>query len=56
MAQTNRQEPSGRELVRASFVMFVTLAGTTLGLTWLYLGMRSVMEVGGFCAEEGLSR
>ena len=49
----NRQELSGLDLIRASFAVFVTLAGTTLGLTWLYLGMRSVMEVGGFCAEGG---
>ena len=29
------------------------LAGAACGLTWLYLGMRSVMEIGGACAEGG---
>ena len=47
------REMSRLELVRASLWIFFTLAGTTMGLTWLYLGMRSVMEVGGACAEGG---
>lgn len=33
--------------------IFVGLAGTTAGLTTLFLGMRRVMEIGGFCAEGG---
>lgn len=45
--------PTGLDLVRASVAVFVTLTGTTLGLTWLFMGMRSVMEVGGACAEGG---
>ena len=31
----------------------MSLALATCGLTWLYLGMRSVMEIGGACAEGG---
>jgi len=38
----------------AGFVgSFLSLAGVTVGLTWLYLGMRSVMEIGGACADGG---
>ena len=33
--------------------MFVSLAGVAAGLTALFLGMRRVMEIGGFCAEGG---
>ena len=31
----------------------VGLFGVACGMTWLYLGMRSVMEIGGACAEGG---
>lgn len=33
--------------------VFVGLAGVSAGLTMLFLGMRRVMEIGGFCAEGG---
>jgi hypothetical protein len=33
--------------------VFITLAGVTAGITLLFLGMRSVMEIGGVCAEGG---
>ena len=36
--------------VRASLGVAITLAGVTIGMTWLYLGMRAVMEIGGACA------
>ena len=39
--------------VRASLGVAITLAGVTIGMTWLYLGMRAVMEIGGACAEGG---
>jgi hypothetical protein len=39
--------------LRASASIFVGLAGATAGLTLLFLGMRSVMEIGGACAEGG---
>jgi hypothetical protein len=40
-------------MIRAYIGSFVSLAGVTVGLTWLYLGMRSVMEIGGACADGG---
>ncbi|HEV2815152.1 MAG TPA: SHOCT domain-containing protein [Solirubrobacteraceae bacterium] len=40
-------------MVRAYVGSFLSLAGLACGLTWLYLGMRSVMEIGGACAEGG---
>jgi hypothetical protein len=40
-------------VARAYIGSFLSLAGGTVGLTWLYLGMRSVMEIGGACAEGG---
>jgi hypothetical protein len=40
-------------MIRAYVGSFVSLAGLACGLTWLYLGMRSVMEIGGACAEGG---
>ena len=40
-------------MVRAYIGSFLSLAGATVGLTWLYLGMRSVMEIGGTCADGG---
>lgn len=39
--------------VRPSTLIFLGLAGATAGLTQLFLGMRSVMEIGGACAEGG---
>jgi hypothetical protein len=46
-------EPGGVQRVRATFGIGITLAGLTAGLTLLFLGMRSVMEIGGYCAEGG---
>lgn len=34
-------------------MVFGGLAGVTAAITMLFLGMRSVMEIGGFCAEGG---
>ena len=39
--------------LRASIGVAITLAGVAVGMTSLYLGMRSVMEIGGACAEGG---
>ena len=39
--------------VRAALAVFVTLGGLSCGLTLLYLGMRSVMDIGGACASGG---
>jgi hypothetical protein len=43
----------GRPLWRGTPEVFVTLAGVSAGITMLFLGMRSVMEIGGVCAEGG---
>jgi Short C-terminal domain len=40
-------------VIRATIAITLSLAGVTCALTLLYLGMRSVMDVGGFCAEGG---
>ena len=40
-------------MIRAYVGSFLALAGVVTGLTWLYLGMRSVMEIGGACGEGG---
>jgi Short C-terminal domain len=39
--------------VGASIGIFVGLAGVACAMTLLFLGMRSVMDIGGFCAEGG---
>jgi hypothetical protein len=39
--------------VGASLGIFVGLAGVAAAMTMLFLGMRSVMDIGGFCAEGG---
>jgi hypothetical protein len=39
--------------LRASIAVFIPLACGAAGITLLYLGMRSVMEIGGACAEGG---
>jgi hypothetical protein len=41
------------EKVRATVGIFISLAGLTCGLTILFLGMRAVMDIGGYCAEGG---
>lgn len=40
-------------MVRAYVGTVLSLAGLTCALTWVYLAMRSVMEIGGSCAEGG---
>ncbi|MEA2460797.1 MAG: hypothetical protein QOH90_974, partial [Actinomycetota bacterium] len=47
------QNPAPRPSFRGALLVFVSLAGGVAGLTLLYLGMRSVMEIGGACAEGG---
>lgn len=41
------------DAARAFVAVFLTLAGVSCGLTLLYLGMRSVMDIGGACASGG---
>ncbi len=40
-------------MLRGYVGTFLSLAGVACGLTWLYLGMRGVMEIGGSCASGG---
>lgn len=40
-------------LVRATAGVVLSLAGVACGLTLMFLAMRAVMQVGGFCAEGG---
>lgn len=40
-------------IVRRVAVMFIGLAIATTGLTLVFLGMRAVMDVGGYCASGG---
>ncbi len=47
-----RAEP-GRGGPVASLLIFFTLAAVVCGMTMLFLGMRSVMEVGGSCGSGG---
>jgi len=42
-----------RPLVVRSVLTFVSLAGVAAALTWLFLGMRAVMQVGGSCGSGG---
>ncbi len=42
-----------RQLIVRSVLTFVSLAGVSAALTWLFLGMRAVMRVGGSCASGG---
>lgn len=46
-------EPTFVAKIRATVGVFVSLAGAACGITLLYLGMRAVMQIGGFCAEGG---
>jgi hypothetical protein len=46
-------QPDLLERTRATVGVFVSLTGVACGLTMLYMGMRAVMGVGGFCAEGG---
>lgn len=47
------ESPSLLRDARATLWIVVTLAGAATGMTMLYLGMRSVMEIGGACADGG---
>ena len=40
-------------MIRPTIWISLSLAGIACALTMLYLGMRSVMDVGGYCAEGG---
>ena len=40
-------------MARSTILIALSLAGVACALTLLFLGMRSVMDVGGFCAEGG---
>jgi len=44
---------SPRQLILRSVLTFVSLAGVATGLTWLFLGMRAVMRIGGSCGSGG---
>jgi hypothetical protein len=50
---TEGENPRGRSTATSSIGVFVSLAGVAMAMTWLFLGMRAVMKVGGFCAEGG---
>ena len=41
------------ETIKGTIFVFLTLAAFVVALTWLFLGMRAVMEIGGACAEGG---
>ena len=46
------ETPSGASLWRLP-VLVTSIIVMSVGLTWTYLGMRAVMDVGGTCAEGG---
>jgi hypothetical protein len=48
-----RQGESIAARSRAAVAIFLSLGAVACGLTMLWLGMRSVMDIGGFCAEGG---
>jgi hypothetical protein len=48
-----RDGSTGPDLVRGSIGVFISLAGVACSLTVLFLAMRAVMNIGGFCAEGG---
>jgi hypothetical protein len=48
-----QQEVGGAERLKATLWVSVSLVAVTMALTMLFLGMRAVMDVGGFCAEGG---
>jgi hypothetical protein len=47
------EPPSLLRTLRATVWISLSLAGVACGMTMLYLGMRSVMEIGGACADGG---
>jgi Short C-terminal domain len=44
---------TGTARLRGAVAIFLSLGAVSAGLTMLWLGMRSVMDIGGFCAEGG---
>jgi Short C-terminal domain len=48
-----REDDGGRTPVLSVVLLFAGMAGATAALTVLFLSMRSVMKVGGFCASGG---
>ena len=53
MSTTAVAQPSVAGKIKAAILIFIGLAGATAGITLLYLGMRSVMDIGGACASGG---
>ncbi|HEV2150351.1 MAG TPA: SHOCT domain-containing protein [Longimicrobiaceae bacterium] len=47
---TDRTDDDALPLAASAWV-FLSLAGVACGMTFLFLGMRAVMEIGGACAE-----
>jgi hypothetical protein len=45
--------PSFAKDIKTSVLVAVSAAAVACGMTLLFLGMRSVMEIGGACAEGG---
>ncbi|MFN8232618.1 MAG: hypothetical protein U0V56_03810 [Actinomycetota bacterium] len=50
---TSVDPPSTGSRLRAGIGVLLPLAGVACGITLLFLGMRSVMEIGGACASGG---
>ncbi len=48
-----QRDERGRPGFTSSVLIFLALAGVVCGMTMLFLGMRSVMEVGGSCGSGG---
>jgi hypothetical protein len=46
-------DPTVADRLRGAVGVFVSLAGISASLTVLFLGMRSVMDIGGACASGG---
>jgi uncharacterized membrane protein len=47
------QDPASNSSWKKLVVFFISMVGFALSLTLLFLSMRAVMDVGGFCAEGG---
>jgi hypothetical protein len=52
-AAATHEERAGAGGVLPTLAVFFSLAGVAVALTLVFLSMRSVMNVGGFCAEGG---
>lgn len=48
---TDARAPETSKVARKAILTFVGAAGVAIGLTLLFYGMRSVMEIGGSCAS-----